>query len=94
MTQSRTATFAPFLVLLFTGTLSNSAVVPFMGYYLISALGQPPWVLSVYSGPAVGLIAQASSFQTVIQFSSAGAAFAALTLLAGVWHGRRSPGRA
>lgn len=54
MTQSKAA-FVPFLLLLFTGTLSNSAVVTFMGYFLVSGLDQPPWMLSVYSGLAVAL---------------------------------------
>lgn len=60
MTQSKTATFAPFLLLLFIGTLSNSAVVPFMGFYLVSALDQPPWMLSIYSGLAVVLTVTAN----------------------------------
>lgn len=53
--QSPKAAFAPFLLLLFTGTLCNSAIVPFMGYYLIDGLDQPPWMLSVYTGMAVVL---------------------------------------
>jgi SET family sugar efflux transporter-like MFS transporter len=60
VTRSKTATFAPFLLLLFTGTLSNSAIVPFMGFYLVSALDQPPWMLSVYSGLAVVLTVTAN----------------------------------
>ncbi len=60
MTQAKTAAFAPFLLLLFIGTLSNSAVVPFMGFYLISALDQPPWMLSIYSGLAVVLTVTAN----------------------------------
>lgn len=47
--------FAPFLLLLFVGTLSNSAIVPFMGFYLIDGLGHPPWMLSVYSFLAIVL---------------------------------------
>ncbi|WP_224816487.1 MFS transporter [Hasllibacter sp. MH4015] len=45
----------PFLLLLFVGTLSNSAIVPFMGFFLIDGLGQAPWILSVYSGLAIAL---------------------------------------
>jgi SET family sugar efflux transporter-like MFS transporter len=46
---------APFLLLLFTSTLANSAIVPFMPFFLIDGLGQPPWMLSVYAGFAVSL---------------------------------------
>lgn len=52
--------FAPFLLLLFTGTLCNSAVVPFMGFFLIDGLGQPPWMLSVYSFAAIILTVTAN----------------------------------
>ncbi len=46
---------APFLLLLFTSTLANSAIVPFMPFFLIDGLGQPPWMLSIYAGLAVSL---------------------------------------
>ena len=46
---------APFLFLLFTGTLGNSAIMPFMPFYLVNELQQPPWMLSVYTGMAVTL---------------------------------------
>ncbi|GAB5448964.1 MFS transporter [Gymnodinialimonas sp.] len=55
-----TRRFAPFLLLLFIGTLSNSAVVPFMGFFLIDGLGQPPWMLSVYSFLAIVLTVTAN----------------------------------
>lgn len=60
MSTSQTARFAPFLLLLFIGTLSNSAVVPFMGFFLIDGLGQPPWMLSVYSFLAIVLTVTAN----------------------------------
>ncbi|MEX3017492.1 MFS transporter [Gymnodinialimonas hymeniacidonis] len=45
----------PFLLLLFTSTLGNSAIVPFMPFFMVDGLGQPPWMLSVYGGLAVSL---------------------------------------
>ncbi|MEM1237099.1 MAG: MFS transporter [Pseudomonadota bacterium] len=47
--------YLPFLILLFTGTLSISMVVPFMGFFLVEGLGFDPWVISVYAG-AVAVI--------------------------------------
>ncbi|MEM9477443.1 MAG: MFS transporter [Pseudomonadota bacterium] len=47
--------YLPFLVLLFTGTLSISMIVPFMGFFLVEGLGLDPWVISVYAG-AVAVI--------------------------------------
>lgn len=58
--QSKAARFVPFLLLLFIGTLSNSAVVPFMGFFLIDGLGHPPWMLSVYSFLAIVLTVTAN----------------------------------
>lgn len=55
MSPAQPKRFAPFLLLLFVGTLSNSAIVPFMGFYLIDGLGHPPWMLSVYSFLAIVL---------------------------------------
>ncbi len=46
---------APFLLLLFTSTLCNSAIVPFMPFFMVEGLGQPPWMLSVYAALAVSL---------------------------------------
>lgn len=60
MALSQTKRFAPFLLLLFTGTLSNSAIVPFMGFFLIDGLGQPPWMLSLYSFLAIALTVSAN----------------------------------
>ena len=37
------------LVLLLVGVLSNSAIVPFMGVYIVEGLGKEPWMISVYS---------------------------------------------
>ncbi|MEM7741799.1 MAG: MFS transporter [Pseudomonadota bacterium] len=42
--------YLPFLILLFTGTLSISMIVPFMGFFLVEGLGRDPWVISVYAG--------------------------------------------
>ena len=47
--------YLPFLVLLFTGTLSISMIVPYMGFFLVEGLRLEPWVISVYSG-AVAII--------------------------------------
>ncbi|UWQ95675.1 MFS transporter [Rhodobacteraceae bacterium M385] len=60
MAPTSTRRFVPFLLLLFTGTLSNSAVVPFMGFFLIDGLGQPNWMLSVYSFLAITLTVTAN----------------------------------
>ena len=54
------ASFRAFLILLFAGTLSNSATMPFIGYYLVSGLHQPPWMFSVYSGLVVVLAVTAN----------------------------------
>ncbi|WP_308915711.1 MFS transporter [Jannaschia sp. LMIT008] len=47
--------YAPFLALLFVGTLSISMIVPFMGFFLVEGLERDPWVISVYAG-AVAVI--------------------------------------
>ncbi|GGB03612.1 MFS transporter [Allosediminivita pacifica] len=44
----------PFLFLQFTGTACGAMIIPFMGFFLVEALGQPPWMLSVYSAMMVG----------------------------------------
>lgn len=45
----------PFLLLLFTGTLCSSMIVPFMGYFLVEELGNPPWTISLYTALIVPL---------------------------------------
>lgn len=42
--------YLPFLFLLFVGTVCNSMILPFMGYYIVDGLGQEPWTISVYAG--------------------------------------------
>lgn len=37
------------LVLLLVGVMSTSAIVPFMGVYIVEGLGKDPWMISVYS---------------------------------------------
>ena len=37
------------LVLLLVGVMSTSAIVPFMGVYIVEGLGKAPWMISVYS---------------------------------------------
>lgn len=37
------------LVLLLVGVLSTSALIPFMGVYIVEGLGKDPWMISVYS---------------------------------------------
>jgi SET family sugar efflux transporter-like MFS transporter len=44
-----------FLLLLFTGTLCSSMIVPFIGFFLVEGLGQAPWMISLYSLGAVGI---------------------------------------
>ncbi|UZD92435.1 MFS transporter [Cognatishimia activa] len=39
----------PFLLLLFTNTLCNSMIVPYMGFFIVEGLGKPPWIMSVYA---------------------------------------------
>ena len=46
----------PFLLLLFTGTLSGSMVVPYMGFFLVEGLGHEPWVISIYAGAVAILV--------------------------------------
>ena len=40
----------PFLLLLFVGTVCNSMIVPFMGFFIVEGLGMEPWTISVYAG--------------------------------------------
>ncbi len=40
----------PFLILLFVGTVCNSMIVPFMGFFIVDGLGMEPWTISVYAG--------------------------------------------
>lgn len=39
-----------FLVLLFVGTVCNSMAVSFMGFHIVTGLGQAPWTISLYTG--------------------------------------------
>ena len=48
--------YLPFLALLFTGTLSISMIVPFMGFFLVEGLGRDPWVISVYAGTVAVIV--------------------------------------
>ncbi len=48
--------YLPFLLLLFTGTLSGSMVVPYMGFFLVEGLGREPWVISLYAGAVAVLV--------------------------------------
>lgn len=41
--------FIPFLSLLFIGTVCNSMIVPFMGFYIVNELGREPWTIGVYA---------------------------------------------
>ncbi len=40
----------PFLFLLFVGTVCNSMIVPFMGFFIVDGLGMEPWTISIYAG--------------------------------------------
>jgi SET family sugar efflux transporter-like MFS transporter len=42
-------------MLLFTGTLCSSMIVPFIGFFLVEGLGQAPWMISLYSLGAVAI---------------------------------------
>lgn len=42
--------FLPFLLLLFVGTVCNSMAVSFMGFHIVTGLGQAPWIISIYTG--------------------------------------------
>ncbi|MFY0622333.1 MAG: MFS transporter [Pelagimonas sp.] len=53
--SSPSRSIAPFLLLLFTGTLCSSMIVPFMGYFLVEELGQPRWIISLYTALIVPL---------------------------------------
>ena len=44
-----------FFILLFTNTICNSMILPFMGFFLVEGLGHDPWVISVYSLLVVAL---------------------------------------
>lgn len=48
--------YLPFLMLLFTGTLSGSMIVPYMGFFLVEGLGRDPWVISIYAGSVAVLV--------------------------------------
>ncbi len=41
------------LVLLLVGVMSTSAIVPFMGVYIVEGLGKAPWMISVYSAMTI-----------------------------------------
>lgn len=55
MFRSQISALAPFLLLLFFGTVCSAMIIPFMGFFLVESLGHPPWVISVYSVLAVCL---------------------------------------
>ncbi|WP_245464143.1 hypothetical protein [Rhizobium sp. NXC24] len=40
----------PFLLLLFVGTVCNAMIAPFMGFFIVEGLKQPPWTISIYAG--------------------------------------------
>lgn len=42
-----------FLLLLFSGTICNSMIVPFMGFFIVEGLGHEPWTISVYTFLAI-----------------------------------------
>ena len=44
-----------FLLLLFSGTLAASMIVPFMAFFLVEGLGHDPWIISVYTTLAISL---------------------------------------
>ena len=37
------------LLLLLTGVISNAAVIPYMGVYIVETLGKDPWMISLYA---------------------------------------------
>lgn len=45
----------PFLLLLFSGTICASMIVPYMGFFIVEGLKQDPWVISLYSLLTVSL---------------------------------------
>lgn len=49
MSQHDRPNFVSFLALLFTGTVCNSMIIPFMAFFIVRGLGQDPWMISVYS---------------------------------------------
>ena len=53
--KSEPTAIAPFLLLLFLGTICSAMIVPFMGYFLVEGLGHEPQIISVYSVMAVCL---------------------------------------
>ncbi len=69
-TTQKTVPFS-FLLLLFCGTICSAMIVPFMGYFIVQGLGNPPWVISVYALGAVGLATLAN--RTFAQRIDAGA---------------------
>ena len=55
MTDSDRTQRLLFLLLLFTGTVSASMIIPFMAYFLVEGLGHEPWIISVYTALAISL---------------------------------------
>lgn len=47
--RSRSQSLFGILVVLFTGSLGASMIIPFMAYYIVEGLGQSPWTMSLYS---------------------------------------------
>lgn len=41
------------LLLLLVGVMSTSAIVPFMGVYIVEGLGKDPWMISLYSAMTI-----------------------------------------
>ena len=48
--------YAPFLGLLFVGTLSGAMIVPYMGFFIVQGLGRAPWAISLYAGTVAILV--------------------------------------
>lgn len=55
MPNPKTTARLTFLLLLFCGTLCSAMIIPFMGFFLVEALGYEPWIISVYSALAITL---------------------------------------
>lgn len=53
--SSRSLSLYYLLLVLFTGTVCSSMIVPFMAYYIVEGLAQSPWTMSLYSGAVAAL---------------------------------------